>query len=76
MVQHISQVPSGRRFLRQQDEQLQHSRLLADGGSLKIDFHVDIETESSDGLAKAKEDANAIVTSGFSTSARQTEYIY
>jgi len=47
---------------------------LADGGSLNVDFNVDIETKSSDGLAK--EDANAIVTSGFSTSARQTEYIY
>jgi len=70
----INQVPSGRRFLRQQDEQLQHSRSLADGGYLDIHFNVDIETKSSDGLAK--EDDNAIVTSGFSTSARQTEYIY
>jgi hypothetical protein len=77
-LENVSQVPTGsRRFLRQlQEEQLllQHTRSLVEDGSLQINFYAVIETESTDGLSK--EDANAIVTSGFSTSARQTEYIY
>ncbi|KAL7499543.1 hypothetical protein ACHAWT_009079 [Skeletonema menzelii] len=73
-LDNVSQVPSDRRFLRQQEEQQQHSRILADDGSLVISFVAVIEPESNYDLTA--QDAFDIVVSGFSTSARQTEYIY
>ena len=74
-LENVSQeATAGRRFLRQQEEQQQHSRILADDGSLTIYFDTVIEAESNVGLTE--QDANAIVASGFSTSSRQTEYIY
>jgi len=73
-LDNVSQVATGRRFLRQQEEEQQQSRILADDGYLKIDFDALVERESSDGLTE--QDADDIVASGFSTAARQTEYIY
>jgi hypothetical protein len=73
-LDNVSQVAVGRRFLRQQEEEQQHSRILADDGYLKIDFDALVETESNGGLTE--QDADDIVASGFSTAARQTEYIY
>jgi len=73
-LDNVSQVAVGRRFLRQQQEEQQHSRILADDGYLKIDFDALVETESNGGLTE--QDAEDIVASGFSTAARQTEYIY
>ena len=73
-LDNVSQVATGRRFLRQQQEEQQHSRILADDGYLKIDFDALVETESNGGLTE--QDADDIVASGFSTAARQTEYIY
>mmetsp|Transcript_4297 Transcript_4297/g.6278 ORF Transcript_4297/g.6278 Transcript_4297/m.6278 type:complete len:690 (-) Transcript_4297:63-2132(-) len=71
----VYQETTSRRNLRQQEGQQQrYSRILADDASLKIDFNAVIETESSNGLTE--QDASDIVESGFSTSARQTEYIY
>ena len=75
-LDNISQKP--KRFLRQHEEQQQqqqqHSRILADDGTLVISFVAVIEPESSDSLTE--QDAIDIVVSGFSTSNRQTEYIY
>jgi len=73
-LDNVSQVAVGRRFLRQQQEEQQHSRILADDGYLKIDFDALVETESNGGLTE--QDADDIVASGFSTAAFQTEYIY
>ena len=77
-LENVSQLTLSRRFLRQQQEKelqkQQDSRILAEDGSLQIDFNTVIESESNEILTR--DQAVESIVSGFSTSARQTEYIY
>jgi len=85
----VSQLATSRRRrnLRQlkeegQQQQQQYSRILADDDTaatdLKITFDAVLETESNNNNNGflTEQDASDIVVAGFSTSARQTEYIY